>query len=140
MIIDIWKYLKPKEEEKEKLGSQVGGGWGIADLVKKNQEETSEETPKESQNKVFDISKYIIPKGEVKAEAKAEGGTKIEEPKKEEPSVFDTINEDIEKNFKKYQSLTKKLEAYQAEYDYAPNNIKPSIAANYNKLAKENND
>lgn len=109
-----------EEEEKKKLGSQFGGNWGLSDLLK--------ETPK----------KEIVP--EVKVEAKVEGGTKKEEPKKEEPSVFDTLNESIEKNYKQYQSLTKKLEAYQAEYDYAPDSIKPSIAANFNKLVKEHGD
>jgi len=116
-ILDL---VLKKEEEKKKLGSQFGGNWGLSDLLKETQK------------------KEIVP--EVKAEAKAEGGTKLEEPKKEEPNPFDTLNESILKNYKQSQSLTKKLEAYQAEYDYAPNNIKPSIAANYNKLAKENND
>lgn len=63
-----------------------------------------------------------------------------EETKKEEPNAFDTLNESIEKNYKQYQNMTKKLESYQAEYDYAPDNIKPSLASNFNKLVGQHND
>jgi len=135
MVIDIWKYLKPKkEEEKEKTDylKNMEDRLGIPQYTN-----LSEET----QKKVIDLSKYIIPKGEVKAGAgtKAEGGIKLE-TKKEEPSAFDTLNESIEKNYKQYQSMTKKLESYQAEYDYAPENIKPSIAANFNKLVGQHDN
>jgi len=135
MVIDLWKYLKPKKEEEEEKTDYLKNmedRLGIpqyTDLVE------------ETQKKVIDLSKYIIVKGEVKAGvgAKAEGGIKLE-TKKEEPNVFDTLNESIEKNYKQYQSMTKKLESYQAEYDYAPDNIKPSIAANFNKLVGQHDD
>ncbi|MBA7577580.1 hypothetical protein ES708_19433 [subsurface metagenome] len=106
--MNIWKFLEDKkEEEKEKLGSQFGGGWGIADLVKETQKEE------------IDIG---IPKGEVKAE----GALKLEDKPKSELDILDEINESIEKDYKQYQSMTKKLETYQEGYTDAPDNIKPS--------------
>ncbi|MBA7500271.1 hypothetical protein ES704_03026 [subsurface metagenome] len=120
--MNIWKFLEnKKEEEKEKLGSQFGGGWGIADLVKETQKEE------------IDVG---IPKGEVKAE----GALKLEDKPKSELDILDELNESIEKNYKQYQSMTKKLETYQEGYADAPDNIKPSIAANFNKLVGQHSD
>ncbi len=96
-------------------GEAVSGGGGSAGVI-----------PEGEGEKKFELNKYIIPKGGEKEE--------------EKPDPFDTLNESIEKNYKQYQSLTKQLEKYQAEYDYAPDNIKPSIAANFNKLVKEQGD
>jgi len=59
---------------------------------------------------------------------------------KPEENPFDLLNTDIEKNYKQYQSTTKKLEAYKDEYAIAPEMFKPTLMANYNKLVDQNNE
>jgi len=68
-----------------KTGKAISGGGGSAGAI-----------PKGEGEKKFELNKYMIPKGG--------------EKKVEEPDPFNALNEDIEKNYKKYQSITKKLE------------------------------
>ncbi len=74
---------------------------------------------------------------EKKSEDKPEKKSEEEKP---EENPFDLLNTEIEKNYKQYQSTTKKLENYKDEYAIAPEMFKPTLMANYNKLVNQNND
>ena len=78
--------------------------------------------------------KPLSPVGELTLEPIEE-----DEPPEKPKSYIDILNESIENNYQEYLKLQKSLEEFDTTLEGVPESIKPSIAANYNKVVNKFN-
>ncbi|MHA1420355.1 MAG: hypothetical protein ACTSPO_15680, partial [Candidatus Heimdallarchaeaceae archaeon] len=116
-----------KKDEQDKLWSYIGNNqW---QLVKDKKEKLGSQFGGGwgLSDLIKDTKKETKPKEETKKES-------------EEANPLDVLNENIETNYKEYLKLQKTLGEFDTTLSEIPESVKPTVIANYNKMAKKYNE